>query len=162
MEEPEGDQKRSVKERGTEAVAKARARAEELLSQAEANRPRSRLIDIAFGSYERDAEVGGGILAGAVAFRVFLFIVPFVFFLVVAFGLVADAVGASVTTVTHRAGIAGLLATTIRNVGDQSVWGCARSECEQPVGVPTPWCASAPRTSTPGREQAGRPPKVRP
>jgi len=122
VEEPEGDQKRSVKERGTEAVAKARARAEELLSQAEANRPRSRLIDIAFGSYERDAEVGGGILAGAVAFRVFLFIVPFVFFLVVSFGLVADAVGASVTTVTHRAGIAGLLATTIRNVGDQSVW----------------------------------------
>ena len=122
MEEPEGDQKRSVKEKGTEAVAKARARAEELLSQAEANRPRSRLIDIAFGSYERDAEVGGGILAGAVAFRVFLFIVPFVFFFVVAFGLAVDATGTSVTSAADKAGIAGLLATTIKNVGDQSVW----------------------------------------
>ena len=122
MEEPDGEQKRSVKEKGTEAVAKARARAEELLSQAEANRPRSRLIDIAFGSYERDAEVGGGILAGAVAFRVFLFIVPFVFFFVVAFGLAVDATGTSVTSAADQAGIAGLLATTIRNVGDQSVW----------------------------------------
>ena len=122
VEEPDGDQKRSVKEKGTEAVAKARARAEELLSQAEANRPRSRLIDIAFGSYERDAEVGGGILAGAVAFRVFLFIVPFVFFFVVAFGLAVDATGTSVTSAADKAGIAGLLATTIKNVGDQSVW----------------------------------------
>ena len=122
MEEPDGDQKRSVKEKGTEAVAKARARAEELLTQAEANRPRSRLIDIAFGSYERDAEVGGGILAGAVAFRVFLFIVPFVFFFVVAFGLAVDATGTSVTSAADKAGIAGLLATTIKNVGDQSVW----------------------------------------
>lgn len=122
MEEPDGDEKRSVKEKGTEAVAKARARAEELLTKAEANRPSSRLIDIAFGSYERDAEVGGGILAGAVAFRVFLFIVPFVFFFVVAFGLAVDATGTSVSSAADKAGIAGLLATTIRNVGDQSVW----------------------------------------
>ena len=122
VEEPDGDHKRSVKEKGTEAVAKARARAEDLLAEAEANRPRSRLIDIAFGSYERDAEVGGGILAGAVAFRVFLFIIPFVFFFVVAFGLIADALGATVSTVTHKAGIAGLLASTINNAGDQSVW----------------------------------------
>ena len=93
MEEPEADQKRSVKERGAEAVARARARAEELRLRAEANRPRSRLVDIAFGSYEQDTEVGGGILAGAVAFRVFLFIVPFIFFIVVAFGLAADATG---------------------------------------------------------------------
>jgi uncharacterized BrkB/YihY/UPF0761 family membrane protein len=122
VEEPDGDHKRSVKEKGTAAVAMARARAEELRLNAEANRPRSRLIDIAFGSYEQDAEVGGGILAGAVAFRVFLFIVPFVFFFVVAFGLAADATGTSASSAADQAGIAGLLATTITNVGEQSVW----------------------------------------
>jgi uncharacterized BrkB/YihY/UPF0761 family membrane protein len=122
VEEPEADHKRSVKERGTEAVARARARAEELRLRAEANRPRSRLVDIAFGSYERDTEVGGGILAGAVAFRVFLFIVPFVFFVVVAFGLAADATGMTPASAADKAGIVGLLATTIENVGDQSVW----------------------------------------
>jgi uncharacterized BrkB/YihY/UPF0761 family membrane protein len=53
---------------------------------------------------------------------VFLFIVPFVFFFVVAFGLAVDATGTSVTTAADEAGIAGLLATTIKNVGDQSVW----------------------------------------
>jgi uncharacterized BrkB/YihY/UPF0761 family membrane protein len=122
VDEPDAGGKRSVKERGTEAIAAARTRAEELLQQAEANRARSRLIDVAFGSYERDTEVGGGILAGAVAFRVFLFIVPFVFFLVVAFGLVADTFGVSVSTAVDKTGIVGLLATTIRNVHDQSVW----------------------------------------
>jgi uncharacterized BrkB/YihY/UPF0761 family membrane protein len=122
VQEPEPEHKRSVKERRTEAVAKARARAEDLLHRAEASRPTSRLIDIAFGSYERDTEVGGGILAGAVAFRVFLFIVPFVFFFVVAFGLLADATGRSVADALDQAGIVGLLGTTIKNVGDQSVW----------------------------------------
>ena len=122
VEEPDRERKRSVKEKGTEAIAKARARAEELRIKAEANRPRSRAIDIAFGSYERDTEVGGGILAGAVAFRVFLFIVPFVFFFVVAFGLIADAVGTTAASAAHRAGIAGLLGSTIKNVGDQSIW----------------------------------------
>jgi membrane protein len=122
VEEPDREHKRSVKEKGTEAIAKARARAEELRIRAEANRPRSRAIDIVFGSYERDTEVGGGILAGAVAFRVFLFIVPFVFFFVVAFGLVADAVGTTASSATNSVGITGLLGSTITNVGDQSVW----------------------------------------
>ena len=118
----EAETKRTLATRGTEAVTKAKSKAEDLLSRAEASRPHSAVVDIAFGSYEHDTQVAGGILAGAVAFRIFLFIVPFVFFFVFAFGLYAEVVNKPVAEATEEAGIVGLLATTITNVGDQSFW----------------------------------------
>ncbi len=87
----DAETKRTLATRGTEAVAKAKSKAEDLRARAEASRPHSAVVDIAFGSYEHDTQVAGGILAGAVAFRIFLFIVPFVFFVVVGFGLYAEA-----------------------------------------------------------------------
>jgi uncharacterized BrkB/YihY/UPF0761 family membrane protein len=57
-----------------------------------------------------------------VAFRVFLFIVPFVFFFITAFGLAAEASGKPTRELASDAGIAGLLASTITNVSDQSFW----------------------------------------
>ena len=105
-----------------EAINKAKARGEELLTQAEARRPGSAIIDVAFRSYEQDARVAGGILAGAVAFRVFLFVVPFVFFIVAAAGFVAEALGRSAPEMLDEAGISGLLAGTITDIGNQSLW----------------------------------------
>ena len=49
------------------------------------------VIDTVLGAFERDVAAGGGVLAGAVAFRVFLFMIPYVFLLVVIFGLGASA-----------------------------------------------------------------------
>jgi uncharacterized BrkB/YihY/UPF0761 family membrane protein len=118
--EPEG--KRGLKDRGVEAISKAKARGEALLTQAEARRPGSAIIDVAFRSYEQDTRVAGGILAGAVAFRVFLFVVPFVFFIVAAAGFVAEAFGTSAPDMLDDAGITGLLAGTITDVGNQSLW----------------------------------------
>ena len=42
-------------------------------------RHRSSTIDAALRAMERDTEIGGGVLAAAVGFRVFLFLVPYVF-----------------------------------------------------------------------------------
>ena len=118
----DAETKRTLATRGTEAVATAKSKAEDLRARVEASRPHSAVVDIAFGSYEHDTQVAGGILAGAVAFRIFLFIVPFVFFFVFAFGLYAEVVNKPVAEATDEAGIVGLLATTITNVGDQSFW----------------------------------------
>lgn len=118
----QAEAKRTLATRGSDAVAKAKSKAEDLRARAEASRPHSAVVDIAFGSYEHDTQVAGGILAGAVAFRIFLFIVPFVFFVVVAFGLYAEVINKPVAEATEEAGIVGLLATTITNVGDQSFW----------------------------------------
>jgi uncharacterized BrkB/YihY/UPF0761 family membrane protein len=122
MGERDAEGKRSLRERGTEAINKAKARGEELLSEAQARRPGSAIIDVAFRSYEQDSQVAGPILAGAVAFRVFLFVVPFVFFLVAAAGFVAEAVGHSTPEVLDDIGVTGLLAGTITDVGNQSLW----------------------------------------
>jgi uncharacterized BrkB/YihY/UPF0761 family membrane protein len=122
MGEREAEGKRSLRERGTEAINKAKARGEELLTVAEARRPGSAIIDVAFRSYEQDARLAGPILAGAVAFRVFLFVVPLVFFIVAAAGFVAEALGGSAPDVLEDAGVTGLLAGTITDLGNQSLW----------------------------------------
>ena len=45
----------------------------------QARRQRSGMVEAGFQVQELDANVGGGILAGALAFRLFLFMVPFVY-----------------------------------------------------------------------------------
>jgi uncharacterized BrkB/YihY/UPF0761 family membrane protein len=118
--DPEG--KRSLRARGTEAIDKAKARGEELLTKAEARRPGSAIIDVAFRSYEQDTTVAGALLAGAVAFRVFLFVVPLVFFIVAGAGFLAEALGRSAPDLLDDAGVSGLLAGTITDLGNQSLW----------------------------------------
>ena len=81
--------------RGKASIARAKARVGELRRQAEDRRSRSAFVDVGFIALEHDGQVGGGVLAGAVAFRIFLFVVPFVFVLVAGFGLVSDAANKS-------------------------------------------------------------------
>ena len=59
MADREAEDKRGLKDRREEAINKAKVRGEELLSQAEARRPGSAIIDVAFRSYEQDAPGGG-------------------------------------------------------------------------------------------------------
>jgi uncharacterized BrkB/YihY/UPF0761 family membrane protein len=53
----------------------------------EAARSRSRVLDVSFEVIERDSDIGGGILAGALAYRLFLFFLPLAFLIVAALGL---------------------------------------------------------------------------
>jgi uncharacterized BrkB/YihY/UPF0761 family membrane protein len=102
-------------------VAAARAKGNEMLDQLEAARPRHRTIDVAFVSIERDTAAAGSVLAAAVAFRIFLFLVPYVFVLVYGFGLFSSATGSDPRDVAAKAGIVGLLASTIDVAADQSL-----------------------------------------
>jgi uncharacterized BrkB/YihY/UPF0761 family membrane protein len=72
-------------------------------------RPRSRTIDSAFRAASHDTETGGGVLAAAVAFRVFLFMLPYVFVVVVAFDLGANLSSQSPAHLAKRSGIGGLM-----------------------------------------------------
>ncbi len=112
--------KPSVVKRASAYADRQKTRAGELRKEAEARRPRSAVLDVGFMAVEHDGQVGGGILAGAVAFRIFLFVVPLVFVLVAGFGLAADASDRSPSELASSAGIAGLLATTIETVDGQS------------------------------------------
>jgi uncharacterized BrkB/YihY/UPF0761 family membrane protein len=79
-------------------------------------------IDTIFSMFERDSLAGGPVLAGAVAFRIFLFQVPYVFVVVTAFGLTADASGESPSSAARKAGIGGLTAQAIKDVSNMSTW----------------------------------------
>ncbi len=73
------------------SVDSVKTRADAVMDDLERRRAYVPVIDIAFRGVEHDVRTGGGILAGAVAFRFFLFVVPYVFVVVFAFGIGADA-----------------------------------------------------------------------
>ena len=68
-------------------------RAQRTRADIEARRADSASIDTAFEAVERDAQTGGGVLAAAVAFRLFMFLVPYAFVMVTGFGLSSTAAG---------------------------------------------------------------------
>jgi uncharacterized BrkB/YihY/UPF0761 family membrane protein len=97
-------------------------RAIDTRQQLNAKRGQSEAIDTVFSVIERDTVTGGPVLAGAVAFRVFLFMVPYVFVLVAGLGVASDAAGDSPSELARKAGIGGLAAQSITDVGNLSFW----------------------------------------
>ena len=85
-------------------------------------RHRSRALDAAFTAYEEDVDAGGSVLAAAVGFRLFLFLVPYMFVFVAGFGIIAEASDRSPSSVARDAGIGGLVAQSISDVAGGSVF----------------------------------------
>ena len=117
--QPVATPKRMDRLRATAAAA--RAKGDEWLGELETARPRHRTIDVAFVSIERDSIAGGPVLAAAVAFRIFLFLVPYVFVLVYGLGLFSSATDSDPHDVAAKMGIVGLMASTIDVAADQSL-----------------------------------------
>jgi uncharacterized BrkB/YihY/UPF0761 family membrane protein len=95
-------------------------RAEATLGKLEAARPDNPVVDAVFRTYERDTATGGVVLAGALAFRVFLFLIPYAFVIVVGFGAAASAAESDPSDLARKAGIAGILAHAIGTTRDLS------------------------------------------
>lgn len=109
--------KRVVKRLGS-----ARQRAVETRERLEAARPRSRLLDSLFGAAEHDVVTGGGVLAGAVGFRLFMLLVPYSFVVVATLGFLAGRSDESPSEVAANFGAAGLAATAVKGLADKSFW----------------------------------------
>jgi uncharacterized BrkB/YihY/UPF0761 family membrane protein len=97
---------RGEQERVTHAVDTTKVRLEQA-------RPSSRWVDIGFRTFEHDLSSGGAVIAGAVAFRVFLFLVPYVFVIVVGVGFAAGAADEDAGDLARSAGIGGLVAKAV-------------------------------------------------
>ena len=74
-------------------LERLRTRAQRTRADLEARRAGSASIDSAFEAVERDAQTGGGVLAAAVAFRLFMYLVPYAFVVVTGFGLASTGAG---------------------------------------------------------------------
>jgi uncharacterized BrkB/YihY/UPF0761 family membrane protein len=105
---------------------RAAERVRTVRTQLERARERSAVLDVGFQTLERDSDIGGGILSGALAYRLFVFALPLSFFLVAAIGLLADLAGRSPESVGENVGFAGAVAQQVATAaGSSSNWWVA-------------------------------------
>src|SRR3954447_5434703 len=89
------------------------ARGQRLSARVEAARPRHAAVDFGLTLFERDASIGGGLLAGALAYRLFVFLLPTALLCVSGLGLYAGAVDKTTSEAAREAGLHGLVASQV-------------------------------------------------
>lgn len=94
-------------------ITRTQAAAQARFEQLQAARATNQLVDAGFHFYERDLGAGGGVLAGALAFRLFIFAVPYVFVVITLFGSAAELRNESGQDAARSAGLTGLIAKSI-------------------------------------------------
>ena len=90
--------------------------------QLEAARDTSTTVGFAYDALSYDTDTGAPVLAAALAFRVFLFQVPYVCVFVIGAGFVADMTGRSVDSFFHGRGITHLTAQSVLSAAGLSGW----------------------------------------
>jgi uncharacterized BrkB/YihY/UPF0761 family membrane protein len=99
-------------------AASLREDAQRLAQRAQAERGRHRSVDAAFEMAERDGEVGGGIIAGALAYRLFIWLLPLALIAVAGLGIAADAASESPEEAAGSLGLGGLISHSISNAAN--------------------------------------------
>jgi uncharacterized BrkB/YihY/UPF0761 family membrane protein len=84
-----------------------------LRSRVEAAREGNAAVDVGFIVVERDSSIGGGLLAGALAYRLFILLLPSALLFVSGLGLYASAVDEKPGKVAREAGLHGLIASQV-------------------------------------------------
>jgi uncharacterized BrkB/YihY/UPF0761 family membrane protein len=87
-------------------------------------RGRATVLDLTLDVVEEDREIGGGILAGALAYRLFLFVLPLALLLIAVLGLLADWFNSSPRSVGRDTGLVGLVSKDVAAAADgrSGVW----------------------------------------
>ena len=91
-----------------------------LRTRVEAARADHASVDLGFSLVERDSSIGGGLLAGALAYRLFVLLLPSALLFVSGLGLYADTVDKSPSTVAKEAGLHGLIASQVASTASSS------------------------------------------
>jgi membrane protein len=102
-----------------------------MAERAEAERSNHGSLDAAFDVAERDSEVGAGIIAGALAYRLFIWLLPFGLVLVAGLGIAAGASSESPQAAAKSVGLAGLVSNSIASAAKGSARWYALA-----VGIP--------------------------
>jgi uncharacterized BrkB/YihY/UPF0761 family membrane protein len=84
-----------------------------LVDRAETERRRHRSVDALYDMAERDAEVAGGIIAGALAYRLFIWLLPLGLVAVAGLGFAADASSGSPQEAAESLGLEGLVSSSV-------------------------------------------------
>jgi membrane protein len=90
-----------------------RERGRNVGARVEAARPHHATVDFGMRLFERDASIGGGLLAGALAYRLFVLLLPTALLFVSGLGIYAGAADKSTTEAAEEAGLHGLIASQV-------------------------------------------------
>jgi uncharacterized BrkB/YihY/UPF0761 family membrane protein len=101
-------------------LAALQLRAERITERAQAERSRHASIDALFEMVDRDAEVGGGIMAGALAYRLFIWLLPLALVGVAGLGIASSADSSSPKSVARTTGLAGLVSSSVASAAHSS------------------------------------------
>jgi uncharacterized BrkB/YihY/UPF0761 family membrane protein len=99
-------------------AAEVRERSRRLAERAQDERARHNSVDAVFDMVDRDSEVGGGIIAGALAYRLFIWLLPLALVAVAGLGMAADASSGSPKEAAESLGIEGLVSNSIANAAE--------------------------------------------
>jgi uncharacterized BrkB/YihY/UPF0761 family membrane protein len=104
---------RSLTESGRAAASRARAEAEAATKRVNELRPRIPALDAALGAGERDSRSGGSVLAGALAFRLFVPLMPFALLIVAILGYATSEDATAPASIAKTVGVREATLTTI-------------------------------------------------
>jgi len=97
-----------------------RSTAERVAARAAAERRRHGTVDAAFEMVDHDSEVGGGIMAGALAYRLFIWLLPFSLVAVAGLGFAAEANSETPADTAQWMGLAGIVSSSVANAASSS------------------------------------------
>lgn len=101
-------------------VGRARARALELAHRATTWGPLEPVAEIGWRTARRDASIGGSVLGAALAYRIFIWLLPFALVLVLAVALVVDQTETNIGEILDGAGITGFIASSVADAAGQT------------------------------------------
>ncbi len=104
-------------ERVKAAAGAARVKADEAQQRLQDLRPKRASVDIAFCTLERDRVRGARLLAGALAYQFFFWLLPFALVLVGGIGLLGSVSSSAPDDLAKDAGVVGYLARSIHDAG---------------------------------------------
>jgi uncharacterized BrkB/YihY/UPF0761 family membrane protein len=90
-----------------------RSRGQRLAERGETERQLHKSVDAAYQIVDRDSELGGGIIAGALAYRLFIWMLPLALVLVGGLGIAADAAEETPEEAADSLGMGGLISHSI-------------------------------------------------
>lgn len=103
---------------GDTRIERARARAIELAHRATTWGPFEPIAEIGWRTLRRDASIGGSVLGAALAYRIFVWLLPFVLVVVLALALVVDQTGENIGEAVRDAGLTGFMASSVADAAE--------------------------------------------
>jgi len=103
-------------------LAALHARSQRLVDRAQeraqVERSRHGSVDAVFEMVDHDAEVGGSIMAGALAYRLFIWLLPLALVAVAGLGIASSAASRTPESAAESAGLAGLVSSSVAAAAD--------------------------------------------